>query len=37
MKVAVVSGAPQAWLDLEDIKSSFIIGVDRGALVLIEQ
>lgn len=37
MKVAVVSGAPQAWLDLEDIKSSFIIGVDRGALILIKQ
>lgn len=37
MKVAIVSGAPKAWLDLEDIKSSFIIGVDRGALVLIEQ
>ena len=37
MKVAIVSGAPKAWLDLEDIKSSFIIGVDRGALVLTEQ
>ena len=36
MKVAIVSGAPKAWLDLEDIKSSFIIGVDRGALILIE-
>ncbi len=37
MKVAIISGAPHAWLDLEAIKSSFIIGVDRGALTLVKQ
>ena len=37
MKVAIISGAPHAWLDLEEIKSSFIIGVDRGVLTLVKQ
>lgn len=36
MKIAIISGAPNAWLDLEHIKASFVIGVDRGALTLVE-
>ena len=36
MKIAITSGAPNAWLDLEHIKASFVIGVDRGALTLVE-
>ncbi|MDE5977202.1 MAG: thiamine diphosphokinase [Turicibacter sp.] len=36
MKVAIISGAPNGWLDIHEIKESFIIGVDRGALSLIE-
>ncbi len=36
MKIAIISGAPNAWLDLDDIKESFAIGTDRGALTLVE-
>ena len=37
MKIAIISGAPQPWLDLEEIRSSFVIGVDYGALTAVNQ
>ena len=37
MKIAIISGAPQPWLDLEEIRSSFLIGVDYGALTAVNQ
>ena len=37
MKAIIVSGAPQAWIDFNELRQpskSLIIGVDRGAIIL---